>query len=636
MRLPGPLAASSTRRVLLTAIALGAVALPLTLLMLHGPLPLRVRPGWNPGWSGLSREWRFEKGRVWRALARRSVIRFPVTVEGPGIVSLWVRYSGGERVSLRAAFEAGEPREMTLVASPAPQRIDLALPSERIRAVLRLRCDAEDSDPVFLSAVEWNARRLWPQASVVRSAAFLLVGAFLALLLAGARWAGSLGAAVCTAVALVTWSAFDAFAALRFASASTAPVLAGVGIIGLVKLFWRQASAAVLAMVFVVLLLRSAWVFHPSYYFYDIQVQETLVELLYHRGVKDFWTRLPDYQMAHSLGVTEVAGTSRAFPYSPVFHTIVHLGNWLVHAPDRWILFANATLGALSLLPVAFLARRASAAPAAPIYACGIFVLIPSLTRSLLLLEGPATLGRLLDLLVVLYFAKVGLSVGDKRNWVGATLVITAALASYTAGFLHIGLLVGCSLLLAPFVGGLDRNGAIALASAGLAGLALSLLFYHPRAIADLFVSVLPSGAHAPLPEASTGGPLLASASARALTFLSAPLLIIGGIGAATEIRRVSSPSLRLLCYGWLASAIVAYALRYVFIDLFLKQKELYWAAGLLSITGGALLARGTSRIARPALRQVLIGVVFAAFLAVWLLEFRKWLGEFYGPYLFR
>jgi hypothetical protein len=89
---------------------------------------------------------------------------------------------------------------------------------------------------------------------------------------------------------------------------------------------------------------------------------------------------------------------------------------------------------------------------------------------------------------------------------------------------------------------------------------------------------------------------------------------------------------LRLLYAAWALSALAAYALRFVLIDLMQYQKELYWAAALLAIgAGGALSVLDSSgrrgRLAAGAL-LVVLGAAFA-FAVPSLVE------QFYRRYLF-
>ncbi len=115
---------------------------------------------------------------------------------------------------------------------------------------------------------------------------------------------------------------------------------------------------------------------------------------------------------------------------------------------------------------------------------------------------------------------------------------------------------------------------------------------------------------------------------ARARTFLGIPLIAAGALGLAIGLRRLDRSSLRALYIAWGLSALIAYGLRYVLIDLFQYQKELYWAAALLAIGVGAF----TASERKPLVRAL---VVFAALALSFALEFREMVEQFYRSYLF-
>jgi uncharacterized membrane protein YgdD (TMEM256/DUF423 family) len=135
-----------------------------------------------------------------------------------------------------------------------------------------------------------------------------------------------------------------------------------------------------------------------------------------------------------------------------------------------------------------------------------------------------------------------------------------------------------------------------------------------------------------PSDDASPPADLVGSAFARARTFLGLPLIALGAIGLGLRLGRMDPSPLRLLYAAWALSALAAYALRFVLIDLMQYQKELYWAAALLAIgAGGALSVLDSSgrrgRLAAGAL-LVVLGAAFA-FAVPSLVE------QFYRRYLF-
>jgi hypothetical protein len=80
-----------------------------------------------------------------------------------------------------------------------------------------------------------------------------------------------------------------------------------------------------------------------------------------------------------------------------------------------------------------------------------------------------------------------------------------------------------------------------------------------------------------------------------------------------------------------MVSALVAYVLRYAFIDLFQYQKELYWAAALLALGAGTLGSALGSSGRRGALAAALLLLLFASYAV----ELREMADQFYRNYLF-
>jgi hypothetical protein len=393
----------------------------------------------------------------------------------------------------------------------------------------------------------------------------------------------------------------------------------------------RGASARLRALVYGALLIKSALLFHPRFYFYDWPIHETLLELLYHRGAMDFRSRLVDYQLAHNIGVAPVGDERLAFPYPVAFYYAAHVGNRLHHAPELWLKLTAALFAALALLPLGYLARRLTALPNAELYAALAYLAVPSLMRSLLLLELSAVAGCFFDLLALAALASVELKLAPARRFLFAAVAMAASLAAYTAGFVHLGLFVASALVLGLGVKRIrgetfPPKDAMRLALAGLLALALGLLAYPSRAVSGLGRVLHSEEAASPAsPDRSATGEL-ASVISRARTFFGIPLLAFGVVGLTRAVLRMPPSSLRLLFLSWALSALVAMALRYVFIDLFQYQKEMYWAAALLAVGTGALAAT-VARSYRAAL--------LLALLASFALEVPRWVDQFYASYLF-
>ena len=559
----------------------------------HQRLNVNICPGDADYVQGLSEYWRYDGARTWRQMGRRARIHLPVTVVGPGSVVLSVAQPISESVVLRIELDDGTTRQMTIPPFPDFREIVVELPETRARASVRLRSETEDGSPgtLRIDRVEWKGRGARPQARLAQQGALLLALSFLALGLAGLSLSVSLVASLVLAVVLFAVSFHDPFAAVHLLRRGAALAMLGLPVVGLTRLLAPRLSPWFLCLLYVALLLKGFVVFHPSFYFTDLPIHETLLELVYHRGVLDFWSRLPEYQMNHNLGVAPVAGVYQAFPYPVAFYLLAHLGNSFYHAPDLWLKLGGALLSALALLPVGYLARRLSGAPQVDLFAGVIYLFTPAYTRSLLLLELSALLGHLLDLIVIAYLARISLSLFPARRILATMVLIAASLAVYTSGFIHQGLLIGSLLILGPLLGGLGRAGTLRLAGAGLAGAALGLLTYHPETLSNVFASTLAAGTDVRSATELPLGSRLTSAIARALEFLGGPVIVLGTAGVAYTIKRASSAPLRLLLAAWASSGAVAFALRYYLLELFHFQKELYWVGAMLAVGAGVIIA---------------------------------------------
>jgi hypothetical protein len=379
------------------------------------------------------------------------------------------------------------------------------------------------------------------------------------------------------------------------------------------------------------LLLKSALLFHPRFYFVDLPIHETLLELVYHRGMVDFWERLPEYQKIHNLGVAPVAGENRAFPYPVAFYFLAGIGNRLHHAPELWLKLTGAALAALALFPVGSLARKLCDRPQAEWFAAIAYLLVPSVTRSLLLLELSAVLGAFCDLLAIACLARLGLRLEGPFRFSLATAAMTAGLVAYTGAFIHFGLFVGSALALGILGRGLDRRDLARLGGAGLLAAAIALLAYHPDTVRALPDAVM-TGIDGP-PSPSAGFSQRAeSVLSRAFGFLGIPLLGLGAFGIAAALPKIRSRPRRLLFESWALSALAAFALRFLLPDLFRYAKELYWGGAVLAVGAGSLLATGW---AGSRYRRLFVTLALAALALAYGLSFKVMILQFYVDYLF-
>jgi hypothetical protein len=469
-----------------------------------------------------------------------------------------------------------------------------------------------------------------PSLGLALAFAALLALTCVALVISGLGRIWSLAGTFGVALGMSAISLADGFAGLHLALRLAPAAVLGTAVLVLVRFLAPGASAPLRALFLAAVLLKSALLFHPRFYFVDMPIHETLLELVYHRGMVDFWERLPDYQRIHNLGVAPVAGEYRAFPYPVAFYFVAGFGNRLHHSPELWLKLTASVVAALALFPLGSLARRLSGRPHAETLAALAYLFLPSLTRSLFLLELSAVLGSFLDLLAVACLARVGLRLEGLWRFSLATAAMTGALVAYTGAFIHFGLFVASALALGILGRGLERRHLARLAGAGLLAAALALLAYHPDTVKALPDAVM-TGADGPTTPETGLSQRTESAFARIFGFLGIPLLGLGAFGLAAAFPRVP-PSSRLLFESWALSALVAFALRFLFPDLFRYAKELYWGGAVLAVGAGSLLA---GQGAGTRYRRLFVILALAALALAYVFSFRAMVTQFYTDYLF-
>jgi hypothetical protein len=635
VRNPAALVRSALAALLAAALAPGILAL---LLRLSPAIELKLGPGDRDYAHGFGERFRFDGERRWRGLEGPGRATLPLRLGGGGTLEVLARAAGSSPALLTVRFDDGTSASATVPNSGEATSLRFQVAGSRIRTHVRLRTEG---GPLQVSSLRWRSTSLLPDRSLALAAALLGALSSLAFAVAGFRARGSLLGVALIVGALFVLSSFDGFAAIHLVRRLAWAAGLGVVLVGIARLAARDSAPVFRALLYGALLIKSGLLFHPDFHFYDWPIHETLLELLYHRGPLDFRSRLVDYQLAHNVGVAPVGGEARAFPYPVLFYYVAHAGNRLHHAPELWLKLTVSLFAALALLPLGYLARRLTPSPNADSFAAVAYLLVPSLARSLLLLELSASAGCFFDLLAVAALAALNVKLEGIPRFALAALAMAASLAAYTAGFVHLGLLVGAALGLSvverPFgrfltAGSWVAGDALRLALAGILALGLALFAYHPKAVAALATAVLPQGVESPSDDASPPADLVGSAFARARTFLGLPLIALGAIGLGLRLGRMDPSPLRLLYAAWALSALAAYALRFVLIDLMQYQKELYWAAALLAIgAGGALSVLDSSgrrgRLAAGAL-LVVLGAAFA-FAVPSLVE------QFYRRYLF-
>jgi hypothetical protein len=602
-------------------IALGAVlslSLPWILVLalrLPRGLPVDVGPGDRPYTQGLHADWRLEEdGTTWREMELRARLHLPVSVEGPGQLVLIVAHSGPAEAVLRVAFDDETSREVTLASSRELRPVVVEIPSARVRANVRLR---SEGGPLRVAGVRFEGSRPRPQARLVRLWLVLFAASAAAFALGGLSFRASVLLLAGLLGALVTAAAIRPFAFIHWVGALAGVSLLGLLVVALARFF--RPGASVLALLYLGVLFKSATLLHPSFYFADMPIHETLLDLVYHRGVVEFWRSLPEFQIQYRLGLSPVGDDYQPYPYSVLFYYIAHLGNRFVHSTDFWLKATFGVVCALPVLPIGYLARKLSGLERAGFLAGVVYLATPAYTLALLIVGFSSLLGHFLDLLILAFLVRTAFVLDPFRRVLALTGLVLLSLAAYNSGFISIGLFFASVLVLAAPLRALDRRSAIRFALAGLSGAALALLTYHPTILSNFLTAVVPQG----VDSASTVPSLSEIAAAvlgRLHMFVAAPIFFAGAIGIAGVLRDERSPGHRLLVSAWVLSGLVALTLRYTMGELLRHEKEMYWIAALLALGAGVLLARllRIPRWGKPIVALVLAVIVSALVVRFW------------------
>ena len=601
-------------------------------------LNVDVGPGDADYAQGLSDFWRYDGERTWREMRRRARVHLPVTVEGPGQLSLSVAQPESQPIRLRVEFDDGTVREITVAPSREFQELHLELPETRVRGDVRLRTDTEGGAPgrLRIDGVAWSGSMARPQARLAGQSAVLTVLSLLALGAAGVSLRTSVAGSLFVGAAVTALSLQDPFVTIHLVRRGAVAAMLGLVLVLVLRLLARRLTPTFLSLVYGAFLLKAFLVLHPDFYFTDLPIHETLLELVYHRGVVDFWTRLPEYQAAHNLGVAPVAGVYQAFPYPAAFYLVAHLGNSAYHAPELWLKLGGALFSALALLPLGFLARRLSPEHHVDVAAGLVYLLTPALTRSLLLLgafglAGPPHGSRRHRLSGGHLTGARSRSPGgsgrrshrDKPRRLYRRIHPSGSLRGMSSRPRADARGIG-SFRCRPFGGGRSRR--------------------RRRCARDVPPRYrLERLARRP-PGRSRGFDGGRDSPDLAHRLRQRPRPTVPGRAPARPgharagfllLKRVSEQSewaLRLLLAAWALSGAIAYSLRYYFLDLFHFQKELYWVGALLAVATGVMaagLAR-KGRIGSLAAAAIFLVIALGGFLA-----FSEMAPRFYDRYAF-
>ncbi len=275
-------------------------------------------------------------------------------------------------------------------------------------------------------------------------------------------------------------------------------------------------------------LLRLMLLFHPDWYYGDIEIHLNVTRALKEEGRLHGWMNMYDLQQRFDLGRANVSGSMRPLPYPPFFHTLSSFGpEGMEVEVMKAVGVAAAT--ATILLTLLF-ASRLFASEAAGLMAGLVLSLLSFDLLEVLRVSFPAILGRSLDLTAMLWlFSPRAFDPEDKRGLLALGGWLSLCCLSYNASPVHFGLFVPLALLCLALPQGRLRE-ARSLLTAALVGALLSLSFYG-RYVLDVVLNVMAED-HVAAPSIDWGalasslardhGPILVAALAAAPLCLTA------------------------------------------------------------------------------------------------------------------
>lgn len=367
---------------------------------------------------------------------------FEDSEETPPTTSRWTRQSaaldiplnvasGPVRFSVRAARYLDEPTLVSVaVNGKAFTSFEQPRGRQRIQEIEAplpegpLNLELTSEDPKLGMALDWirieGAR--WSVPLGEWTVWVVPVGVFGALLLSGASLPLAGGATTLFLVGLAGFAAIDPFGFVHSMRDVAAPTIA---FSILAALLFRGQTAAILAIT-ATLLVKGAFLFHPSYFYNDVRQNDRYVGALrsYEGSLME---RSRQAQIDLGVGYPRiVAGKKYAFPYSPVFYlpftALPPDRDIVVRAIKHVALFTTAAEVAL----VFVLARLL--VPSAAVAAAWFTFAFPILTSRMLYAMWSTLAGHALDLLVVVLAVR---AIERPKDWRPAAMVFAATLATF-------------------------------------------------------------------------------------------------------------------------------------------------------------------------------------------------------------
>ena len=481
---------------------------------------------------------------------------------------------------------------------------------------IALRVDSHDRrnlglrlDWIRLSAeggrVGWRGWARWAPLALVAAAYALFRFAGLTPLAAGLvtlPW--SLGALV--------FGRLDPFALGHVASKVTVPaIVLTAACAALVR--GRPGGRWVVPVFLAGYLLKAAAVFHPAFFYPDVQNHGRYVAAYAEAAGSVADRGIAAQRKVATAYPRFVAGKAYAFPYSPLFFVpFTWLGADSARVEDalRHVGLAAAAAEVVAVFWLAGLVFGPGAAVAAAVVAA----FLPPLYSRLLFAMWPTIAGHLLDTLAIGAALVLARRAGERRSAVVFAVLTLAAFLTYISSLFNLTLFI-------LFLAVLERRRALLLlATLGVTATLTVLWLYGSFTRAFLF-EIVPAlaggggGASMPSPAGSAPSSGLLAALSRVPLFYGwgFPALAVAGLLLAR--RTADGPARHVLAaYGLAFVSLVL--MRGLGGGLFRDLKEITFAGPLVAVCAGASLRTMTDRSRAGRVAVLLLAAGLLAFSA--------------------
>lgn len=377
--------------------------------------------------------------------------------------------------------------------------------------------------------------------------------------------------------------------------------------IGALLLRRQPAGRWALACLTLAYLLKGGGVFHPHFFYPDIQVHRRFVYEL--RGATGTLTERGREAQRKLHQAYRVVGGERGynFPYSPLFYAPFTRVRWAgPESVDDAMRHVGLVAAASEVLLVFWIGSMLAGADAAAL-AAFLAAMLPVSYSRLLYGMWPTLTGHALDVLVVALAVRCLLAPERRWRWLALALTALAACLIYVGSLFTVSLffvaLALCEIRRAPILAGI----------AALAAGVTVILLYRPF-LAVLWSEIVPAVWHG---AALTGGPEGADGSLGALARLplfygwAYPLLSAAGLVVAR--RRLPRPAFHILLAG-VITYVALLGLRALPGGVFRDVKESTFVAPFVALATALTLVELVRRVRHGRWAAAMIVLGLAAF----------------------